>query len=65
MEKERKQAEKQAKFDQKKAKSAAVTPAGSSKSKDKKAVAQKKAVDEVLPEFVEDTPSGEKKSECR
>ena len=62
MEKERKKAEKQAKFDQKKAKVAAVAPAATSKSKEKKAKAEKKAVEELLPAYVEDTPAGEKKS---
>jgi valyl-tRNA synthetase len=61
VERERKKAEKQAKFDQKKAKVAAVAPT-SSKSKEKKAKAEKKAVEELLPAYVEDTPAGEKKS---
>ena len=61
MEKERKKAEKQAKFDQKKAKVATVAPA-TSKNKEKKAKAEKKAVEELLPAYVEDTPAGEKKS---
>ena len=62
MERERKKAEKQAKFDQKKAKVANATPAATSKSKEKKALAEKKAVEDVLPAYVEDTPKGEKKS---
>ena len=61
MEKERKKAEKQAKFDQKKAKVATVAPT-TSRSKEKKAKAEKKAVEDVLPAYVEDTPAGEKKS---
>ncbi|TVY85204.1 Mitochondrial Valine--tRNA ligase, partial [Lachnellula suecica] len=61
LEKERKKAEKQAKFDQKKAKTAATAPAASSKNKEKKAKAEKKAEEEALPEYVEDTPAGEKK----
>ncbi len=62
MERERKKAEKQAKFDQKKAKEANATPAATSKSKEKKAKAEKKAEEEVLPPYVEETPFGEKKS---
>lgn len=61
MEKERKKAEKQAKFDQKKAKVAAVVPT-TSKGKEKKAKAAEKAVEEVLPAYIEETPVGEKKS---
>jgi valyl-tRNA synthetase len=62
VERERKKAEKQAKFDQKKAAQANATPAATSKSKEKKAKAEKKAEEEVLPPYVEETPSGEKKS---
>lgn len=62
MEKERKKAEKQAKFDQKKAKAAAATPAAISKSKEKKAKAEKKAEEGHLPAYVEETPAGDKKS---
>lgn len=62
MERERKKAEKQAKFDQKKAAQAVATPAATSKSKEKKAKAEKKAEEEVLPPYVEETPAGEKKS---
>ena len=62
MERERKKAEKQAKFDQKKAAQANATLATTSKSKEKKAKAEKKAEEEVLPPYVEETPSGEKKS---
>ena len=65
MEKERKKAEKQAKFDQKKAKAAHAAQAGagpvSSKAKEKNAKADKKAEENVLPPYVEDTPVGEKK----
>ena len=61
VERERKKAEKQAKFDQKKAKVAAAAPA-SSKSKEKKAKAEKKAEEEILPPYVEETPAGDKKS---
>ena len=61
MERERKKAEKQAKFDQKNARKATAVPAASSKSKEKKAKAEKKAEEEALPPYVEDTPFGEKK----
>lgn len=61
MERERKKAEKQAKFDQKNAKKATTAPAVSSKSKEKKAKAEKKAEEDVLPPYVESTPEGEKK----
>lgn len=60
LERERKKAEKQAKFDQKKAK---VAPAATSKNKEKKAKAAEKAEEDILPAYVEDTPFGEKKSE--
>lgn len=62
MERERKKAEKQAKFDQKNQKKAAAAPVESSKTKEKKAKAEKKAEEELLPPYVEDTPAGEKKS---
>lgn len=62
MERERKKAEKQAKFDQKKAKVANAAPATTSKSKEKKAKAEKKAEEDILPPYVEETPFGEKKS---
>jgi valyl-tRNA synthetase len=63
VERERKKAEKQAKFDQKnQKKAAAAASAASSKSKEKKAKAEKKAEDDVLPPYVEETPAGEKKS---
>jgi hypothetical protein len=62
VEKERKKAEKQAKFDQKKAKAATAAPAATSKTKEKKAKADKDAEKEVLPPYVEETPFGEKKS---
>ncbi len=62
VERERKKAEKQAKFDQKKASQANATPAATSKSKEKKAKAEKKAEEEVLPPYIEETPTGEKKS---
>ena len=62
VERERKKAEKQAKFDQKKAKEAKATPALTSKSKEKKAKAEKKAEEDILPEYVEETPFGAKKS---
>ncbi|RDL36863.1 Valyl-tRNA synthetase-like protein [Venustampulla echinocandica] len=63
LERERKKAEKQAKFDQKKAKatSTASTTAAISKSKEKKAKAEKKAEEDALPPYKEDTPVGEKK----
>ena len=60
MEKERKKAEKQAKFDQKKAAAAKSVPAGPSKNKEKKAAAASDKV--VLPPYVEDTKPGDKKS---
>ena len=63
VEKERKKAEKAAKFAEKKAKQAAQTVAGAAtggKGKEKKAKAPK-AEEEPLPEYVEDTPVGEKK----
>ncbi|KAH9902207.1 tRNA synthetases class I-domain-containing protein [Xylariomycetidae sp. FL2044] len=59
LEKERKKAEKAAKFEQKKAKAAQAAPA-SSKTKEKKAKATK-TEEEPLPEYVEETPAGEKK----
>lgn len=63
MERERKKAEKQAKFNQKKQKTATAATAEPSKSKEKKAAkAEKKAEEELLPPYVEDTPAGEKKS---
>jgi valyl-tRNA synthetase len=62
VERERKKAEKQAKFDQKKTKEANTAPAATSKSKEKKAKAEKKAEAEVVPQYVEETPAGEKKS---
>jgi valyl-tRNA synthetase len=61
VEKERKKAEKQAKFDQKNAKKASTAPVAVSKSKEKKAKADKKAEEDVLPAYVESTPEGEKK----
>lgn len=57
LEKERKRAEKQAKFDQKKA---ALAAAANVQSKEKK-VKEKKTEADALPPFVEDTPAGEKK----
>ena len=63
MEKERKNAEKDAKFKAKQAKLANVKPAPSSKSKEKKAAAEKKAETEITPAYVEETPAGEKKGE--
>ncbi|KAI9053487.1 hypothetical protein LZ554_002442 [Drepanopeziza brunnea f. sp. 'monogermtubi'] len=60
LERERKKAEKQAKFEQKKAKKAEPV-ATSSKTKEKKAKADKKADEGTLPPYVEDTPFGEKK----
>jgi valyl-tRNA synthetase len=40
----------------------AATPAQTSKSNEKKAKAAKKAEEDVLPPYVEETPFGEKKS---
>lgn len=57
MEKERKKAEKAAKLEAKKAKQAAE--AATKPAKDKKA--KEKKQEEVLPEYVEETPEGEKK----
>lgn len=62
MEKERKKAEKQAKFDAKNKKQASTTSTAPSKSKEKKAQAEKKAEKEVLPPYQDDTPPGQKKS---
>lgn len=59
LEREKKKAEKQAKFDQKKAKAAPVS--GISKTAEKKAKAEKKAAEDVLPPYKEETPEGEKK----
>lgn len=63
VERERKKAEKQAKFDAKK-KLSASTPAqpATSKSKEKKAKAAEKTTEEIVPEYVEETPHGERKS---
>lgn len=61
MERERKKAEKQAKFDQKKAKVANAAPGTTSKTKEKKANAEKKAEAAVLEKYEEATPAGEKK----
>ena len=64
VEKERKKAEKERKFQEKKAKiqaaSGTTTPV-EGKGKEKKAKGDKKE-DEAIPEYVEETPSGEKKS---
>ncbi len=61
VEKERKKAEKAAKFLEKKAKQAAqAADPAAAKGKEKKAKAPK-AEEESLPEYVEDTPVGEKK----
>ncbi|KAJ4170333.1 valine--tRNA ligase [Fusarium falciforme] len=57
LEKERKKAEKQAKFEAKKAKAAASAPKPAKEKKPK----EKKVEEEPLPEYVEDTPEGEKK----
>lgn len=62
VERDRKKAEKQAKFEQKKAKVASTASAPpSSKNKEKKAKVAEKAEEEVLPEYIEDTLPGEKK----
>jgi valyl-tRNA synthetase len=57
VEKERKKAEKQAKFEAKKQKAAATAPKAAKEKKPK----EKKVEEEPLPEYVEDTPEGEKK----
>jgi len=62
LDKERKKAEKQKKFDEKKAKTATTPdPSGPSKTKEKKAK-QESAKEEPLPEYIEQTPAGQKKS---
>jgi valyl-tRNA synthetase len=60
LERERKKAEKNAKFEQKKAKAAQQAAAPGAKPKEKKAKPAKPE-EEPLPEYVEDTPPGEKK----
>ena len=61
LEKERKKAEKQKKFDEKKAKTASAPAApANSKTKEKKAKLEA-TKDEPLPEYEEQTPTGEKK----
>ena len=62
VEKERKKAEKIKKFEEKKAKAASTTNAPSKK-QEKKAK-QDNSKDGALPEYVEDTPVGEKKSKA-
>jgi valyl-tRNA synthetase len=57
LEKERKKAEKQAKFEAKKQKAATTAPKAAKEKKPK----EKKPEEEPLPEYVEDTPEGEKK----
>lgn len=62
VEKERKKAEKQKKFDEKKAKTSnAAATAALSKTKEKKAK-QSEEKEAPLPKYVEETPPGEKKS---
>lgn len=61
VDKERKQAEKNKKFAAKKAKAAESSPATTSKTKEKKTKADASAEPE-LPQYVEETPPGEKKS---
>ena len=65
VERERKKAEKAKKFADKKAKTAeaSASPAAS-KTKEKKAI-QEAQKDEHLPEYVEETPPGQKKSMSR
>jgi valyl-tRNA synthetase len=60
LERDRKKAEKQAKFDQKN-KAKAAPASGMSKTAEKKAKAGKKAEEDAIPPYVEDTPHGEKK----
>jgi valyl-tRNA synthetase len=57
VEKERKKAEKAAKFEAKKAKAAQMAPKAAKEKKPK----EKKAEEEVLSPYVEDTPEGDKK----
>ena len=63
VEKERKQAEKNAKFAAKKAKvgEAATAPTTASKTKEKKAK-QDASKEDRLPDYAEETPPGQKKS---
>jgi len=62
VEKERKKAEKNAKFLQKKAAQAAsASGAADSKAKEKKKPKAPKAEEEPLPPYVEETPTGERK----
>lgn len=62
MEKERKKAEKQKKFDEKKAKTTnGLATAAASKTKEKK-IKQDAEKEAALPKYVEETPLGQKKS---
>jgi valyl-tRNA synthetase len=61
VEKERKKAEKAKKFAEKQAKIATTAATGPSKSKDKKTKPDAVKV-EPLPEYIEETPPGQKKS---
>ncbi|KAI9698483.1 MAG: Valine--tRNA ligase, mitochondrial [Candelina mexicana] len=60
LEKERKKAEKAKKFAEKQNKTLNAAPSAAAKSKEKKAKAEA-AKEEPLPEYVEETPSGQKK----
>lgn len=65
VEKERKKAEKQKKFDEKRAKTSnAAATAAPSKTKEKKAK-QSEEKEAPLPKYVEETPPGQKKSRPR
>lgn len=61
VEKERKKDEKAKKFAEKQKKTLNAAPAAAAKSKEKKAKAET-AKEEPLPEYVEETPPGQKKS---
>ena len=63
-EKDKNKKDKQAKFELKKAKSAAAPAAGSTQGSKEKAKAVEQKAKEILPDYVEDTPVGEKKRTC-
>lgn len=60
MERDRKKAEKAKKFAEKKSKNEKAAAPAPSKTKEKKS--KQNSLDEPLPEYVEETPPGEKKS---
>jgi len=61
--KERAKAEKQAKFDAKKAKEKGSDPDAASKTKEKKEKKEKQKDEVNVADYVEETPKGQKKSE--